>query len=395
MKINLRLFNLSLLAVLLTAGWQCALAAENNMVWDGQKWVKATPPQPGTPEGDIAEISSLIEAGKNKKAVKLVDKFLVTHAASPACEEAINLAGKAEINRGRYWDAYQWYERQITNYPNGAFFERAMDREYMIADAFLNGKKRRALKIFKVSAKEDGIEILMRIAGHSPGSDLAERALLRVADYHFDRQEYPEAIAVYDEFVKSNPQSTRKPYAMLRAARASLLSFRGVKWDDTPLLNAAVRFRVFAQAYPQAGKKENIAGILVEIRETLAHKVFYAGTFYERTHHPQSAIFYYNKVVQEYPDSQWAAQARQRLELLGPIKLDPRFEPPASQPAPANNVAQEKPGNKPDTPVQLVSPKTGPASAGTSLSEAETHPDQAGADPQAGTEPIRLEELSK
>ena len=54
------------------------------------------PPEPGTPEGDLAEISALIEEGKNKKAVKAVDRFLISHAASPVCEEAINLAGKAQ-----------------------------------------------------------------------------------------------------------------------------------------------------------------------------------------------------------------------------------------------------------------------------------------------------------
>jgi outer membrane assembly lipoprotein YfiO len=394
MTITRKFFYITFLMALLAVGSLCAYAAEENMIWDGEQWVKAKPPEPGTPEGDLAEISALIEEGENKKALKAVDRFLISHAASPVCEEAISLAGKAQINRGRYWDAYKWYERQIMNYPNGAFFERALDREYTIADAFLNGKKRRALKIFKVSAKEDGIEILLRIAGHAPGSDLAERALLRVADYHFNRQEYDDAIGVYDEFVKTNPQSNRKPYAMLRAAKASLLSFRGVKWDDTPLLNAAVRFRVFAQAYPKAGKKENVVGILTEIRETLAHKVFHSGTFYERTHHTQSAVFYYNKVVQEYPASQWAEKARERLDRFGPIKLEPRFEKTSiGKQTPAMETLQKKPEKKSVSSGQA--PQPGVTTAKAKLSQAEqktTQPDRKAA---KGTEPIRLEELSK
>lgn len=394
MMIKLKFFNLALLTVFLTAGSLCAYAVENNMIWDGKQWVKARPPEPGTPEGDLAEIIELIEEGENKKALKAVDRFLINHAASPVCEEAISLGGKAQKNRGRYWDAYHWYERQIMNYPNGAFFERALDREYMIADAFLNGKKRRALKIFKVSAREDGIEILMRIAGYAPGSDLAERALLRVADYHYDRQEYEDAIGVYDEFVKTNPQSNRKPYAMLRAAKASLLLFRGVKWDVTPLLNAAVRFRVFAQAYPKAGKKENIVGILTEIRETLAHKIFHSGTFYERTHHTQSAVFYYNKVMQDYPDSQWAQKARERLEHLGPIKLTPRFETSSPKRAYVEQKAQKTPEKERTSSVQRP-PELGATTAKIRLSEVEQNPAQPEGRAATGTEPIRLEELSK
>ncbi len=302
----------------------CAQAKEANMVWDGKSWVKAAPPAPGSAEGDLLNIRSLIEEGRYKKAVKAVDKFLILHSASPACEEAMNLAGQALIGRGRYWDAYHWYERQVANYPNGAFFERALDREYLIADAFLNGRRRRALKILRVSAREDGIDILMRISAHAPGSDLAERSLLRVADYYYGRAQYPEAIDTYDEFVKTNPQSTRRAYAMLRAARAALLSYRGVKWDDTPLLNATVRFRVLEKAFPAVGQKEKVPEILAKIQDTLAHKIYHSGTFYQRTKHPQAAAFYFRKVIREYPASQWAQQARGKLEYLGPVTVMPR-----------------------------------------------------------------------
>lgn len=352
----------------------CAQTGGNRMVWEGNQWVQAKPPKPGSPEGDLVDIRALVEEGRNKQAVKAVDKFLLAHAASAICEEAMNLAGQALVSNGRYWDAYGWYERQITNYPSGAYFERALDREYLIADAFIGGRKRRALKILKVSAQEDGIEILMRIAAHAPGSDLAERALLRVADYHFDRQEYPEAIAVYDEFVKSNPHSKRRAYAMLRAAKASLLSFRGVKWDTAPLLDAAVRFRVFAQAYPKAGEKENAVGILSEIRQTLAHKAFHSGTFYERTGHRPSAVFYYRKVVREYSDSPWAQQARQKLDSMGPIKLDPKFTP---------HIARKK---------------TPPESQAGATKSHEKKPKSLSAKmkqkPSKKTDPIRLEELT-
>jgi outer membrane assembly lipoprotein YfiO len=315
------------------------------MIWSGHGWAKAPPPAPGSAEGDLADIRSLIDSGQNARAIKAVDKVLLAHPSSSAREEAMNLAGQARMNQGRYWDAYDWFERQLANYPNGVFFDRALDREFTIARAFLQGRRRRAMKIFRVSARDDGIDILMRIAAHSPGSDLAERALLQVADYHYDRREYPEAIAVYDEFAKSHPRSGRRAYAMLRSARASLLTFRGIKWDETPLLDASVRFRVFARAYPAQAKRENIAGILAEIRQTLAHKVFYSGTFYERTNSPRSAVFYYRKVLREYPDSQWANDARQRLDRLAPMAVEQVDTPARGQ---AETSAAEKQAKRAD-----------------------------------------------
>ena len=143
---------------LVLAGFSPCAVADSQLVWNGTEWVSPKPAEPGTPEGDLVVLRQMVADGQNKRVVKMVEEFLVSHGDSPACEEAMNLAGQSLINRGRYWDAYKWYERQISTYPNGAFFERALDREYLIADAFVNGRKRRAMKIFRVSADLDGVD---------------------------------------------------------------------------------------------------------------------------------------------------------------------------------------------------------------------------------------------
>ncbi len=382
MKTTWRILAVAALAVTCGVGF-----ARAERVWDGKAWVEASPAAPGSPEADLEAIRDRIGNGKNKKAVKAVDAFLVNHGDSPACEEAMSLAGEAQMNRGRYWDAYKWYERQISTYPNGAFFERALDREYKIADAFLKGRKRRTLKIFKVSAQDDGIEILMRISAHAPGTQLAQRSLLRVADYHFDKQQYAEAVKVYDEFVKQNPQSPRRSYAMLKSAKANLLSFRGVNWDITPLLEAAERFRVFAQAYPQAAKGENIPHILAEIRLTLAHKLFHSGKFYERVKRPRAAVFYYWKLLREYPETHWAESARGRMEMMGRIQpLEPQ---PQVAERPSVENAQTPPAQSTtgtETQPELKIPQTEVVPA---------EPEQPDDKQDEKNKPIRLEDLEK
>jgi len=295
-----------------------AVSDPSEMVWDGTKWVTPQASQSGTPQGDLLGIRNLIKGGEDKAAIKAVDSFLVSHTSSPACEEAMNLAGQASMHRGRYWEAYRWYERQIAAYPNGAFFTRALDREYKIGDAFMEGRKRRALKFLKLSARDEGIDILLRIVAHAPGTALSERAMLRIADYHYDRQEYPEAVESYDQFMRDNRQSSRLAYAMLQAAKGTVLMYRGVEFDAAPLLDATVRFQVFAQAFPKMAEKEKIRDILEEIRLQMAHKLYHTGAFYERTDHPVSARFYFRQAVKQYPGTDWAEQSQDRLDILGP-----------------------------------------------------------------------------
>jgi outer membrane protein assembly factor BamD (BamD/ComL family) len=368
-----------------TIGWFCLAAAwiappagsaraqDGEMVWDGTQWIPASKGEPGTAGGDLTVIREMVPHEGYRKVIEKAEAFLVNYPDSPACEEAMNLAGQSLLNHGYYYKAWSdWFEPQISRFPNGAFFERALDREYLIADAYLSGRKQRKWKILRLPAKDLGVDILLRVASHAPGTEIAERALLRVADFHFAEQAWDDAIGAYDQFVTANPRSDRRPYAMLQAAKASLLAFKGVSWDESPLLNAAERYRVFVEAYPRLAGNENIPRILQEIRLTQAHKVFETGQFYERTKHPTAAVFYYRKMLQDFPDTSWAQAARERLEVIGPVAPVP--------------------------PEQIVTPlRTNPPESAGTFADTPASPsgrDWSGKIDQAG-QPVRLEDLDK
>ncbi|MBN1553687.1 MAG: outer membrane protein assembly factor BamD [Phycisphaerae bacterium] len=367
---------------------------QEQLVWNGTEWVSPKPAQPGTPEGDLVVLRQMVADGQNKRVVKNVEEFLVNHGESPACEEAMNLAGQALIHRGQYWEAYKWYERQISTYPNGAFFQRALDREFHIANAFVEGRKRKALKIFRVPADEDGLDMLTRIAAHAPGTPIAERSLLRVADHHFSKTQYPQAVACYEDFLKNSPLSEHRKYVMLQIARSYLLSYRGIKWDSTPLLDARKRYQLFAQAYPRDAEKENVEGILEEIRLGLAQKVYSTGRFYERTKYPRAAAYYYRKTIADYPDTHWANSARGRLDMLGPLPTDALPYTPPPPPTEAQAKSEDK--TRPPVPTAQTRIPTGPPAADLPV-ETDTNepipPESPPEDP--ASEPVPLEELSK
>lgn len=286
------------------------------MVWDGKRWVQKKV-ESGTARGDLAYIQNLISQGKHKKAVAEADLFLKNYPGTPACEEAMNLGAQAMMDMGKYWKAYHRFEDQLNAYPNGVFFERALDREYKIGEAFLKGRKRKALKMFWIHAYEEGVDIMMRISTHSPNSEIAQRSLLRVADYYFDKKDYTDAIKVYEDFEEQYPRSRRRPYAMFQTAQCFFLSYKGINWDETPLVDARKKYEVFAMAYPRMAKDKDIPNILRQIREARAHKVYHTGEFYNRTHKRKAAIFYYQKAVNSFGGTDWADMAKLRLEQLG------------------------------------------------------------------------------
>ena len=173
--------------------------------------------------------------------------------------------------------------------------------------------------IFRVSAVDKGIEMLNAIADRVPGTVVAEKALLRVADYHYDAKQIVEAVEAYDHYIKTFPKSPRKrmSYAMLRAARARYAQYRGDAFDDTPLIDAQERFGRYRDRYPEQANKANVPMVLSQIQNSLVQRYFSAGKFYKRVGRKKASIFYYKKVIAQDSQSHWARRAESELRALG------------------------------------------------------------------------------
>jgi len=281
------------------------------------KWTAAVVPKEGTAAGEAALIRQHVELGQPRKALKAAKKFLKRYSDDKAREEVLLLAGLASIDRGRLYKAFEWFEQQLSEFPAGQYSAQALEKDYEIAEQFLGGRKRVVAGIFRLPAREEGLSILTRITEHAPGSVLAQKAMLRIADDYYTRGEWPEAVDAYDHYVKSFRRTGEVQFASLRAARAMYASFKGVAYDDTPLIDAQQRFRSFAAAYPAAARKANVSVTLKEIEGLRAEKVFRTARFYERTGRHSAAVFSYRQIVDAYPSTDLAEPARDALVRLG------------------------------------------------------------------------------
>lgn len=310
--------------------WPAALSqAEQRLIFQDGQWVKVAIPAVGTPEGEIALMQEEIKASKWAQAVKLGTDFAKRYPGDEHNEQAMFLTGEAEMGRGRYWQAFQIYEKQLGQYATGPFFEQALMKEMAIADAFLAGKRRPLWGIFMISAVDDGLEILDKIAERFPNSSLAEQAMMKVADYHFAHKQWGEAADAYQRYIDMYGKRFRGEYAEFRAAQATLNSYKGPQFDDTPLLEAQPRFEAYAAHYPVQARENQIPGILNDIENEKARKDFETAQFYTRVCRPGPAAFYHRQVIQLYPGTVYAERSRKALGL-----------PPLGVERPATEAAQ-------------------------------------------------------
>ena len=306
-------------AAVLFAAASSPLCAQDAHEWKGGKWVPVVKPGTGTPESELALVRELLNKTRYKKCVKAAKKFLARYGGHRNYEEVCLLAGRAELERGRYYQAYEWFERQLDQFPNGRYRDRALQHEFEAAGALLSGKKRIVLGFIKLPAKDEALEMLTRIAEHAPGTKIAERSLLRIGDYHYAKQQWVEATDAYDAFLTLFGKSPKAGYAMLQAARAAYSGYKGLAFDDTALLDAQQRFETFALNYPAIAQKVNVESILKQILADLAGRLYLAGEFYERTKRPSAAVFYYKQVLDRYPQTTWAVDARDALRRFSEV----------------------------------------------------------------------------
>lgn len=369
-------------AVLALAGDQARSAQESEFI--NGKWVIVQPPPAGTPTGDLAVIRKLVADDEAGYAVAEAKKFLRKYPDEPAREEVMNLAGLAEFNAGRYFQAFEWYKRQWDEFPSGRLSERALQKEMEIAEAFLGGKKRVVAGVVPLPARSEGQDILNRIVEQAPGSVIAETAMIRLAADHEDHKEYPEAAAAYDRFLQLFPKSAKFKDVTLSAANATYLSYRGRQYDITPLIEAQQRYKTFNQLYPQSATANNVPAILSAINSQRAEAEFASAELYERTGQPAAAAYYYKLVRDQYQDTQWAAKADLSIKRLGNVSPP---QPPKARPSTAPVVpAASEPAMPAPPEATNVPTMSQPASLPSSL--------PTGEEKAPVQEPRELEELA-
>jgi len=312
-----------------------ATGPSRTWTYDGRgNWTPSTAPATtaATQPADnptLDRVDRLLAAHRHGEARKLVLDWLKKNRGAPDRDRGVFLLAEAYYQYGARIRAFYHLDELLDLHPDSKLFYPALEKQYEIADRFLRGYKRRLLGMPMLGAQEEGIDMLFRIQERVPGSPLAERALLRTADYYYDRGQYDLAADAYGAYTRGYPRSPVIHRVKLRQAFASLAQFRGRYYDVTPLIDARAQLESFQAAFPEMAEQEGVPAVLRRIDSSMADKLYATADFYRRTHEPRAAAYTYRYLISRYPDSAEAGAARRSLERLPQWAL---ADPPPSGP---------------------------------------------------------------
>jgi outer membrane protein assembly factor BamD (BamD/ComL family) len=282
-------------------------------------WQPVAPAAPPAPVADpeLDHVQQLLDARDGQAALAVGLRWVKGHGKTAAQRDrCLYLIAQALYQTDDWVKAYYYLDELMDEYPSSTLFPAALEVQYHIADGFLKGHKLKVLGLPILSEEDDGIEMLFRLQQRSPGSPLAERAMLRTADYYYADGEYELAENVYDFYAKQYPRSERVPQARLRSAFAALAQFRGPRYDATPMLNARVKLTDFSAAYPALAKEENVPGILAKIDDELATALYLTADYYRRVGSTDGAVYEYRYLILTYPKAAEVPAARAALARM-------------------------------------------------------------------------------
>lgn len=298
----------------------CALTgpAFGYWIWtpESGRWENPKDAAKDTPEDQLAYAQKLYEAKDLKGALREFKKILKYYPLSKEASTAQYYAGRVMEDTDNLYEAFKAYQKVIDTYPYTELVDDVIEREYKIADAFFSGKKIKIVGKWQMPAKDKAIEIFKAVADNAPYGKYADLAKFKAGLSYKDIQDYNSAILMFKDLIDRYPNSSVIDKARFQLAECSKLLSVKPAYDQVPTNLARKEFEDFLKKHPESDMAPDAKQVVDKLKSREAENAYETGIFYEKRLAPESAIIYYKDIVLNYPDTEWAKKAQERLNEL-------------------------------------------------------------------------------
>ena len=212
-------------------------------------------------------------------------------------------------------------------YPTTRFLEKAVAREYAIGMKWLatNENSGKPEDRLPQSARYTGglpmldvggsaLAVLEHVRQHDPTGPLADDALMKIAEHHYNLQDYETASEYYDQLIANDPKSPflqQAQMATIEEGQDARLPRPRIRRDS------ASRRRSRRSARPRPPSRAarpapatSFYHKLDLIADQKAERAFSVASYYKSAGAIDSAEYYSGMVPKRWPKSPWAEKAK-------------------------------------------------------------------------------------
>lgn len=167
-----------------------------------------------------------------------------------------------------------------------------------------------ALKMFEKKHYLDAKTHFRVITLSNSGSNFADKAQYYLGECHYYLKEYILAASEYERLIKVYPNSEYVDDSKYKLGLCYFNLSPKYSLDQEYTLKALKELQEFLEDFHSSQLEPQVSEKLYQVREKLAHKIYAAAEQYRRLGFYDSAIIYYQKVLESYFDSSYGPKSQ-------------------------------------------------------------------------------------
>jgi TolA-binding protein len=250
-------------------------------------------------------------------------------------ENAMFMQAESLFFADRYSKACDVYGELMKKYVNTKHLDTCVHRQFAIADYWVKSDQAnpqwaitpnlidRTLPLF--GTHSNAIKAFDDVRINDPRGALADDAIMAAANAFFVRGRWSDADYYYGLLRNDYPKSDFQVQAHLLGLQCKLQLYQGPDYDGKALLEADELIDQMLYQFPRelSDERERLMVAKAEVRKQRAYREWHAAQFYEKGDYYGGARFHYNVLVKEFPGTDFAKQAEERLAQIAPEPDNP------------------------------------------------------------------------
>lgn len=295
-----------------------AVPAQAQWTWTPQtgRWINLDRLPKETAELQYEFARSLYLEGQYAKALRETDKFDSFYGDSEYADDNQFLRGEIRMAQGKNRDAARAFQEVVANYPDSDLFDDVIAKQYEIGDRFFAQGEARAddrWRLFKNRPYRRAAEVYGMVVQNQPFTNAAAEAQYKIGLCNFAQDKYIEAAYDYRRVVEEYGGSDWVDEASYGLAQCYYKESHPPQYDQAPSELTIEAVNAFVRRFPADPRVTELEAQKAEMLERIATQRLMTAQYYEKRRKFDAARIYYNVVVNQFPDTDAAAQARDWL----------------------------------------------------------------------------------
>ena len=250
-------------------------------------------------------------------------------------QDALMWAGECHFFAEDYYEAEQLYAQLVKEYPRNPYLDHVDTRRFEIADYWLKVDSQNHKPFVYVNFSDPkfpwndtgghGKRVLEKMRIDNPTGKVSDDATMRLAVEQFQKGKYEAAADTFADVRLTYPDSEHQFNAQFLELQSLLESYQGPNYSSIPLTEAQKRVKQIVKQFPQEAstREQELNEAYSKIRFQMAERVWYQADYRYRRSEMGAAKFHYQRILDEYEDTPFADQSRERLAKIEGLPDDP------------------------------------------------------------------------